>query len=161
MEKISDSIRELIEKNDFLNFLMKTVEYLIYGISVTMLVMPFIKLPELTDLVIKYLFVAAAILAFAAKKYISLSVLLLSCMLFNIVCFTKNLLYTDTIIFSWYNFVGAILCFIIVWFLMKEHSKISTGKIRLDINKIKNDIKNDFLAKINEYNDKNNLNTKN
>ena len=156
MEKISDSIREFIEKNEILNFLMKIVEYLIYAISIVMIAMPFIALPELTDLAIKYLFFISAILAFAARKYISLSVLLLSCMFFNVVCFIKNLFYTDIIIFSFTNLVNAVVCFIVVWFLMKEHGNLSTSKIKfLNVNKIKADIQNEFINKINKYNDDN------
>ena len=74
VEKISDSIREYIDKNDFLKKLMGISEYIIYIYTVLFLVNSFIKLSGMVQSVLHYSFYVIIILAFASKKYMGLIV---------------------------------------------------------------------------------------
>lgn len=75
IERVGDSIREIIEGNDFLKSLMKVSDYIIYGFTALLVLSAIVSLGGFVNALFTWLFVALLILAFAGKKYLGLIVL--------------------------------------------------------------------------------------
>ncbi len=75
IEKVGDSIRELLEKNEFLKMLMSVSDYIIYGYTALVVLTQFLSLGDFVSALLVVLFYPLLILAFAGKKYIGLVVL--------------------------------------------------------------------------------------
>lgn len=76
IERVGDSIREIIDGNDLLRSLMKVSEYIIYGFTALLVLSAIVSLSSFVDALFAWLFVALLILAFAGKKYLGLIVLI-------------------------------------------------------------------------------------
>lgn len=75
IEKVGDSIRELLEKREFLKMLMGVSDYIIYGYTALIVINQFLSLGGFVNALLGVLLIPLAILAFAGKKYIGLIVL--------------------------------------------------------------------------------------
>lgn len=75
IEKVGDSIRELLEKNEFLRMMMGVSDYIIYGFTALVVLTQFLNLGDFVSALLTVLFYPLLILAFAGKKYIGLIVL--------------------------------------------------------------------------------------
>ena len=115
VEKISDSIREYIDKNDFLKKLMGISEYIIYIYTVLFLINSFIKLSGMVQSILHYSFYVIIILAFASKKYMGLIVAFLGCAAAKFVSFFRLLFISSFQIFSWDGFIGMIFFMLLAW----------------------------------------------
>lgn len=75
IEKVGDSIRELLEKNEFLKMMMGVSDYIIYGFTALVVLTQFLNLGDFVSALLTVLFYPLLILAFAGRKYIGLIVL--------------------------------------------------------------------------------------
>lgn len=75
IEKVGDSIRDLVEKNEFLKMVMGVSDYIIYGYTFLLVLSKFISLGGFVDALLNLLLFPLIILAFAGKKYIGMIVL--------------------------------------------------------------------------------------
>lgn len=75
IEKVGDSIRDLVEKNEILKTIMGGSDYIIYGYTFLLVLSKFISLGGFVDALLGVLLFPLIILAFAGRKYIGMIVL--------------------------------------------------------------------------------------
>ena len=75
IERVGDSMRELLEQNEVSKSLMKVSDYIIYGFTALLVLSAFVSLGGFVNALFTWLFVALFILAFAGKKYLGLIIL--------------------------------------------------------------------------------------
>ncbi len=122
LEKVGDSIRELLEGNEILKLLMKYSDYIIYGYMVLLILGAFSLLGIVVDQLLYYLFFVLLILAFAGRKYIGLVVLFGGKALINFYHFIYSLVPKYELgfqikgsDFNWSSFFGLIVCGLLLW----------------------------------------------
>lgn len=121
LEKVGDSIRELLEENEILRGLMKISDYIIYVYTALIILGTFVSLGAFTYPVLNYLFFALLILAFAGRKYIGLVVLFGGKTLIYLYQFIYTVVpkwdwgYKINGYFSWSYFFGLIVCGLLLW----------------------------------------------
>lgn len=128
IEKICDSIKEVLDEFDFFRFLMRISDYIAYFASFMVVINQLTYLGEFANAVWTYIFIVSIILGFASKKYISLQVLFISLGMAHFYSFVKQLFLFPIHTFSWRNFLGIIVCGLLTFLfaeMYKAHNKNS------------------------------------
>lgn len=121
IERVGDTIRELLEENEFSLMLMSVSDYMIYGFTALLVINEFIALGSFVMSLLSYLFFVLLVLAFAARKYVSLSVLFGGYLFTNAYQLVERLITQHH--FSWSCLFGIFVFTLLMWLSVSLYRK--------------------------------------
>lgn len=122
LERVADSVRELLSGNEILKKVMRFSDYIVYAYTALLVLSAFFSFPVVVNVLLFYLFFAVLLLAFAVKSPLALVVLFGGKVLFYLYRFVYFLVpqyewgvQTKGSYFSWESFFGLVVCGLFLW----------------------------------------------